>query len=509
MMKLRALGPGWIGALRSSMAAQITLSIMLVSVLLVAGSSFLVLRMTNEELREGGDVVMLANLAFLREDLEAANFDVERVSHELVNRIEVQLGGLHVALMDQDRKLIAASDWFDVPISALPEHPLSMAELPSRITHQKVRWLQQRYGALTEAWIAPDGRSYRVLLASIPIPTGYMAAQRGPVLAALALEVTQSREVVSRGRKVVIAALLASAVAAGVLGMLIAQRIVVTARRLGSAASRISARALDERLRLEDTPAELVESGLAFNRMLDRLQGAFQRLSEFSSDLAHDLRTPINNLLGEAQVALSKPRSAEEYRAVLESAVEDYERISRLIENMLFLARADDAHASLRREWIDLRMASERTRDYFEPLADERGVALACQVHCAPLAEQRVWADKTLLVRALGNLVSNALRYATPGSVVRLSATVYDDGACLVEVANEGPPIEAPDQTRIFERLFRVDPSREGSASGSGLGLAIVKSIMDLHRGRATVSSGEGQPTVFGLWFPGPVLERA
>jgi two-component system heavy metal sensor histidine kinase CusS len=203
-------------------------------------------------------------------------------------------------------------------------------------------------------------------------------------------------------------------------------------------------------------------------------------------------------------VALSKPRSAAEYRAVLESAVEDYERISRLIENMLFLARAEDARASLQKEWIDLRSAAERVRDYFEPLAEERNVSLGCELHCSPQALRRVWADKTLLMRAMGNLMSNALRYATAGSDVCMASTIYDDGACLIEVSNDGPPIPPIEQARIFERLYRVDPAREGSASGSGLGLSIVKSIMDLHGGRATVTSGAGQRTVFGLWFPGP-----
>jgi len=189
---------------------------------------------------------------------------------------------------------------------------------------------------------------------------------------------------------------------------------------------------------------------------------------------------------------------------VLESAVEDYERLSRLIENMLFIARAEDAQASLKREWIDLSMAAQRVRDYFEPVADERRVSLGCELHCAPSALRRVWADKTMLVRALGNLVSNALRYAHAGTAVRVATTVFGDGACLIEVSNEGPPIAVEDQARIFERLVRIDPAREGSAAGSGLGLAIVKSIMDLHGGKATVSSGAGQRTVFGLWFPGP-----
>ncbi|HWI10313.1 MAG TPA: ATP-binding protein, partial [Burkholderiaceae bacterium] len=227
--------------------------------------------------------------------------------------------------------------------------------------------------------------------------------------------------------------------------------------------------------------------------------------SEFSSDLAHDLRTPINNLLGEAQVALAKPRCADEYRAVIESAIEDYERISRLIENMLFLARADDPQAATNRRWIDLQPMLERGRGYFEMLAEEREVTLAIEMQGAEPAWQQVWADETMLIRALGNLISNALRYAPRGGRVVVTTTPHDGGGCTLEVTNDGPPIAPEHQQRIFERSFRVDESRAGSATGSGLGLAIVRSIMDLHGGTVGVISGEGRPTMFRLWFPGPV----
>jgi two-component system heavy metal sensor histidine kinase CusS len=149
-------------------------------------------------------------------------------------------------------------------------------------------------------------------------------------------------------------------------------------------------------------------------------------------------------------------------------------------------------------------MASMRLHDYFEPLAEERGVGIECGLRGSLDGPRRVWADKTLLLRALGNLISNALRYAPAGSTVSVLATPREDGACLIEVSNLGPAIAASEQQRIFERLFRIDPAREGSASGSGLGLAIVKSIMEMHGGRASVRSIEGEPTTFGLWFPPP-----
>ena len=225
------------------------------------------------------------------------------------------------------------------------------------------------------------------------------------------------------------------------IGVGIARRIVISARRLGTAASRIGAQALDERLPLEETPVELVESTLAFNRMLDRLQSAFDRLSAFSSDLAHDLRTPVGNLLGEAQVVLSRPRSADEYRAVIESAVEEYERLSRMIGNMLFLAQVDNELAAMSIERIELEPALDRVIGYFELLAEERGLRLQKTLRGPAEAARRVWADETMLVRAVSNLVSNALRHARGGTCIDLVATIEADGGCTIEVANGGPAI--------------------------------------------------------------------
>ena len=501
----------WRCALRSSMTGQIALAITVVSLALVAVSSALLVRLTTDSLRDGGDMIMLANLVFLEEDLQQSQGDLKHTASELANRIEWTLGNLHVALLDEGRNVIAASDGFDLPIDALPRVTLAMNELPVHITHQKVRWLQQRYGPLAENFTGADGRMHRVLLARLWVPARMAGTPPTTVLAALSLELQQTREVVTRAWKIFTVALVASALLALALGTTIARRIVRVAQRLGTAATRISARALHERLALKDTPRELLDSGIAFNHMLDRLENSFQRLSEFSSDLAHELRTPVNNLLGEAQVALARPRSAAEYRGVLESAVDDYERISRLIENMLFLARADDARASLQREWVVLGQDTDRLHDYFEPLAEEQGVSIACSI-CE--RNGRVWADRMLLRRAIANLVANAVRHATIGTTVTIDARVHDGGACTIEVSNEGPPIAPDHQARIFDRLYRIDPSRGDSAAGSGLGLAIVKSIMELHGGRATVSSAPGQRTVFGLWFPGstevqPVSEPA
>lgn len=494
-----------LASLKRSLTAQISLSIATISIVLVAGSGLLINRLAIRELREGNELVMFGNLALLREDLAAAHYDLTWEPQRLVKRMDLQFGQLNMALLDENRRVIAASDRFEVPLTALPKQPMPVDNLPPGIEHADVRALGKALGPLTTVWTAPDRRSFRVLLARIPVPPGSLA---GPdthaLLVAFAYELTQTRQIVVSELQIFVVTLLLGATAAGLLGVWIARRIVAGPRGLAAAANRISAQPMSERLSVERTPTELVDSTLAFNRMLDRLEAAFRRLSEFSSDLAHDLRTPINNLLGEAQVALSKPRCADEYRAVLESAVEDYERISRLIENMLFLSRADDPQAATNRRWIDLQPVLERGRGYFEMLADERGVVLEIEMQGAERAWQQAWADETLFIRALGNLVSNALRYAPRGSTVIVATTPHDGGGCTLEVSNEGPPIAPEYQGRIFERSFRIDGSRAGSATGSGLGLAIVKSIMDLHGGTATVISGAGRRTIFRLWFPGP-----
>jgi two-component system heavy metal sensor histidine kinase CusS len=492
--------------LKRSLTAQISLSIALVATLLVAGSGMLFNQLAARELRESNELIMFANLALLREDLSVAHFDLTHEPLRLVRRMELQFGQLEMALLDEQRHVIAASEHFEVPITALPAQAISVDNVPEGIEQADVRALGKALGPLTTVWTAPDRRSFRLLFARIPVPPDSLAGpdHRG-LLVAFAYEQTQTRQVVISELQIFIVTLLIGVGAATLLGFWVARRIVAGPMRLAAAANRISARPMMERLSIAETPTELVESTQAFNRMLDRLEASFKRLTDFSADLAHDLRTPINNLLGEAQVALSKPRSADEYRAVLESAVEDYERLSRLIENMLFLARADNPEAATRPTWIDLKPMLERASGYFEMLAEERGVTIEIDMRGieAP-AWQQVWADETLLLRALGNLISNALRYAPRDSAVTVSTIVHAGGGCTLEVANVGVPIAPEYQQRIFERSFRIDEARAGSATGSGLGLAIVKSVMDLHGGTVGVISGEGRPTVFTLWFPGP-----
>nr|WP_254213798.1 heavy metal sensor histidine kinase [Burkholderia multivorans] len=280
----------------------------------------------------------------------------------------------------------------------------------------------------------------------------------------------------------------------GALGYAVARRGLQPVKSLGRQTSTIEAHNLSERLDIYGGPVELRELALSVNRMLDRLERAFVRLSQFSSDLAHDMRTPLANVISSSQVTLSRPRTSDEYEALIDSNIEECERLQRMIENMLFLARTDNAQQHLK--LTDLDAANELTRlaSYYQGIADDKSM------HILVEGNARVSADATLFRRAVSNLVSNALEHGLAGTTVRLAASQSSE-YIAVEVTNHGRPIAPEHVGRIFERFYRVDTARHGSSKNTGLGLAIVKSIIELHRGDVEVVSNDNS-TTFTLRFP-------
>lgn len=290
---------------------------------------------------------------------------------------------------------------------------------------------------------------------------------------------------------------LAAAVGAllvGALGYAVASRGLRPVESLGRQTSRIEAHNLNARLDARGGPVELRELATSVNRMLDRLERAFVRLSQFSSDLAHDMRTPLANVISSSQITLSRARTTEEYEALIDSNIEECERLQRMIENMLFLARTDNARQHLKTAELDAGSELRRLASYFQALADEAGVRI--DVH----GEAPVVADATLFRRAVSNLASNALEHAEAASTIELAVSAQA-GYAVVEVTNRGAAIPPEQVDRIFERFYRIDSSRHGAARNAGLGLAIVKSIMELHRGKVEVVSSNGR-TTFALYFP-------
>ena len=289
--------------------------------------------------------------------------------------------------------------------------------------------------------------------------------------------------------------LLAAGLASGLLAWWAARRGLAPLRDMRERARRVTAHQLDERMPVGSVPVEMAELAQELNTMLERLQRDFQRLSEFSSDLAHELRTPISNLLTQTQVTLAQPRSAADYRDTLASNAEEFQRLARMVSDMLLLAKTQHGLALPHREPVALQQEAQALFDFFDVVAEEKGVTLLLE------GQATTQGDRLMLQRAISNLLSNAIRHAPEHSQVRVAVSNTGGEASLC-VDNAGFPIAPEHLPRLFDRFYRVDKSRAHlNADGTGLGLAITRAIMEAHGGTVTVASS-AERTRFCLQFP-------
>ena len=344
-------------------------------------------------------------------------------------------------------------------------------------------------------WRSISGESGRIVSARGKLPVS--DAEVDIIVARTAAERTALLDAIRRDMVVTLGA---ASLAAVLVGHALVRRGLRPVRQAAAKAREITASNLGERLHLASAPDELKDLVESFNQMLDRLQAAFQRISQFSSDLAHEFRTPISNLMVQSQVAMTRPRPVEEYQALLASNIEELERLSRMIENMLFLARAENSQLVLCKEAVDIEVELARVIEYFAGSADEAGVRMSVDAHGT------VVADRALLRRAISNVISNALRFTSHGGMVSVAAQAIA-GGYVIRVQNPGPGIPPEHRERIFDRFYRVDPARGDSSVSTGLGLAIVRSIMELHGGQVCVSCSDGNTTEFLLIFPEAIVD--
>ena len=256
---------------------------------------------------------------------------------------------------------------------------------------------------------------------------------------------------------------------------------------------RIGPAHLNERVAPAGWPRELQPLATTFDAMLARLEDSFNRLSQFSADLAHELRTPVANIMGEGQVALTRERTPDEYREAIESTIAECERLSGIVDNLLFVARVDAARESIERKLFDARAAVEKIATFYRTLAEDRNVAIHCN------GDGEIYADPVLFQRAVSNLVENALRFTPRGGTIQISIAVKPTHS-EVTVSDNGCGITPEHLPRVFDRFYRADSSR--GSDGAGLGLALVKSIVELHGGSARIKSDVGRGTTVTLSFP-------
>lgn len=278
----------------------------------------------------------------------------------------------------------------------------------------------------------------------------------------------------------------------GLAGWVVANNGLRPLRKFRALATKVSTQDLSPRIRTDRLPQELQALAHSLNVMLHRLDDGVQQLSQFSEDVAHELKTPLNNLIGKAQVTLVRERSKEQYREALESSVEELERMDRIVSDMLFLAQASNASQALQVEELSLGTEARRVCDYFEVIAEDARIATTVR------GDATILGNRLMVQRAISNLLSNALRHSAIGSTVEIEISAGRAEVISMTVTNQGSTIESGHIPHLFDRFYRVGDMQP---RGAGLGLAIVRSVMGLHKGNVAVASKEGR-TTFELTFP-------
>ena len=345
-------------------------------------------------------------------------------------------------------------------------------------------------------WTAGN-HTLRGLKATIRPPSTWtgQAADGQPLELRIALDTAHHTHFMQSLKQTLALYLIGAILASGLLGWWAARRGLAPLRIMKERAMTVTAHKLDQRMPVDAVPAEFADLAQSLNTMLERLQSDFARLQEFSSDLAHELRTPINNLLTQTQVSLAQKRDASAYQDILASNAEEFQRLARMVSDMLFLAKTEHGIELPHRETVSLRDEVLDLFDFYEALAEEKLIRLNTD------GDARIVCDRLMIRRAISNLLSNAIRYSPPNAPVRVSVN-QGNGQIQLCVHNAGPAIPAADLPRLFDRFYRTEKSRSHPDSeGTGLGLSITRAIMEAHGGSASVASND-LATTFCLSFP-------
>ena len=266
---------------------------------------------------------------------------------------------------------------------------------------------------------------------------------------------------------------------------------------MAETAGRITVSNLSERLHLRGTGDELDELAGVFNNMVERIDQAYQKLSQFSADAAHELRTPLTSLIGEVEIALSQERTEEEYKNILASNLDELTRLMRLVNNLLLLSQSDKEE-KVKTEQIEINSIVRDITEIFDPVAEEKQITLKINM---PLDPIYIAGDRWRMEQLISNLLDNAIRYNKCGGAVEVSLSQDDRWARLV-VRDTGLGIPPSEQEKIFDRFYRLDSSRSRESGGFGLGLNIVKSIVQAHNGTISLESQEGVGSAFIVQLP-------
>jgi two-component system heavy metal sensor histidine kinase CusS len=447
------------------------------SFLIVAAITALLYFGLAENLRKLSEQIMADELDVCRALIQARSND----SHALREEVEIDSAvrryqKFYIRVMNDSGRALFTTPGMDRELSA--------ARIASDAAqqHGQIFWLK---GA--------SGKPYRAIVARVPRENG----DRETWTIQMTMDLSQEVEVLSQHRILIWIVLAVAAILCPRAGIAAARWGTRPLREVSETARSISSSTLNERIRTEGYPSEIASLAGTFNAMLQRLEDSFVRLSRFSADIAHELRTPVNNIRGESEVALARPRSMEEYRETLGSCLEESVRLSELIESLLFLARSESPGDHLKRKRQNIGTLLSGVQEYYDAAASEAGVRLHLDCEGEVIGD----VDGPLLQRALGNLVSNALAHTPVGGTVLLTA-VQQPQQVRIEVRDTGSGIPSESLPKVFDRFYRADSARTRHSGGSGLGLSIMRQIVFLHGGDVKIESETSLGTTVSLTLP-------
>jgi two-component system heavy metal sensor histidine kinase CusS len=360
---------------------------------------------------------------------------------------------------------------------------------------------QQDISSIAIIKVNPE-KNHLFLLGSAWAITTSMGQPRKVLIQAL-LKLAPDEPLLTDFQRTLTAVLIFGVLASAFTGFWVTRRGLRPLRQITKTIQNINVQQLNEQINSGQWPKEIALLANAFDQMLARLDQSFARLSQFSADLAHELRTPVNNLMGTTEVALSRARSSEEYHEILESSMEEYARIARMIDELLFLAKAEDPKTEINCIVFPIENEFNLIKEFYDSLASDQQIEIICHSN-----QVELYADPNLFRRVLSNLISNAMHSIKTHGCINISASYTSDQSIKIIISDTGEGIAEDILPHIFDRFFRADKSRHHNKQGSGLGLAIVKSIMELHGGHISISSQLQQGTQVELSFPAKPSEN-
>ncbi len=449
---------------KRSITVELTLLFAIASTVVLLALGFVISSSVEKHFEEQDMEVLSAKMMLTRHTLEkfALASDLHQIT-QLLNDALVGHHGLDLIVYDSTGDAI-----YSTPSASFPRELVLISA--TRHPNQPFQW-------------KAGMQSYRGIADEIPI-----GSQTGlKVVVATSIDVMHHLAFMQSFVQTLWLFVAGAAALSGILGWAAVRRGLLPLRTMREQAQVVTAQQLNRRVQMDSVPIELAELAQSLNDMLARLEEAFDRLSDFSSDIAHELRTPVSNLMTETQVALTRARTADEYRSILESNAEELDHMARMISDMLLLAKAENSLEAANCTTLSLASEVSALFDYYDAVAEEKGLHLTLE------GDASVSADRLMLRRAIGNVLSNAIRHSAPNTTLRVQISSNEDQISL-SLENTGDLIPPEYLDRIFDRFFRVDSARQRS-DGTGLGLAIAKSIIGAHGGVIYATSSENLTT--------------